>query len=56
MLSNNDIKCKIKLLSAFVQLADYQLKLAREYNRNVKPREFVARDLVLRKVVGNMKY
>ena len=31
----------------FVQLADYQQKLARGYNRNVKPREFVAGDLVL---------
>ena len=38
-----------------IQLTDYQQKLARGYNRNVKPREFVARDLVLRKVVGNMK-
>ena len=32
---------------AFVWLANYQQKLARGYNRNVKPREFVAGDLVL---------
>ena len=30
-----------------VQLVDYQQKLAWGYNRNVKPREFVVRDLVL---------
>lgn len=39
----------------FVRLADYQQKLARGYNRNVKPREFVAGDLVLQKAVGSMK-
>ena len=38
-----------------VQLADYQQKLIRGYNRNVKPREFVAGDLVLWKAVGNIK-
>ena len=39
-----------------VQLADYQQKLVRRYNKNVKPKEFIAGDLVLWKVVGNMKY
>ena len=38
-----------------IQLADYQQMLAQGYNRNVKPRKFVAGDLVLRKAVGNMK-
>ena len=31
----------------FVRVANYQQKLARGYNRNVKPKEFVAGDLVL---------
>ena len=39
-----------------VELANYQQKLVRRHNRNVKPREFIAGDLVLWKVVGNMKY
>ena len=38
-----------------IRLADYQQKLAWGYNRNVKPKEFVTGDLVLQKVVGNMK-
>ncbi|XP_075645317.1 uncharacterized protein LOC142616325 [Castanea sativa] len=38
-----------------VRHTDYQQKLARGYNRNVKPREFVAGVLVLQKVVGSMK-
>ena len=38
-----------------IQLADYQLKLARGYNRNMRPREFVVGDLVLRRAVGYMK-
>ena len=41
---------------ASIQLADYQQKLARGYNRNVRPRELVVGDLVLRRVVGYMKY
>ena len=36
---------------ASIRLADYQQR----FNRNVKPREFVASDLVLLKVVGNIK-
>ena len=41
--------------AATIQLAEYQQKLARRYNRDVKTREFNAGDLVLRKVVGNMR-
>ena len=33
----------------YVQLADYQQKLAQGYNKKVRPWEFMARDLVLRK-------
>lgn len=40
---------------ALIRLADYQQKLAQRYDRNVKPREFVVGNLVLRKVVGSMK-
>jgi len=40
--------------SATIRLAEYQQKLARRYNRDVKTREFGAGDLVLWKVVGNM--
>ena len=36
-----------------VWLAEYQQKLAWQYNRDVKRREFSVEDLVLRKVVGN---
>ena len=35
-----------------IRLAEYQQKLARRYNRDVRKREFGARDLVLRKVWG----
>ena len=38
-----------------IQLAEYQQKLTRRYNRDVKTKEFGARDLVLRKIVGNMR-
>lgn len=38
-----------------IKLADYQKRLAQGYNQNMQPREFVARDLVLRKAVGSMK-
>ena len=41
--------------SAAIQLVEYQQKLARRYNRDVKAREFSAGDLVLRKAVGNMR-
>ena len=40
--------------AAIIRLAEYQQKLARRYNREVKVREFGAGDLVLRKAVGNM--
>ena len=38
-----------------IQLAEYQQKLAQRYNRDVRVREFDAEDLVLQKVVGNMR-
>ncbi|XP_075640168.1 uncharacterized protein LOC142611903 [Castanea sativa] len=38
---------------ATIRLAEYQQKLARRYNRDVRRREFSADDLVLWKVVGN---
>ena len=38
-----------------IRLAEYQQKLARRYNQDVRVREFNARDLVLRKVVGSMR-
>ena len=41
--------------AATVRLAEYQQKLAQRYNRNVKSREFSAGELVLRRVVGNMR-
>ena len=40
---------------AIIRLAEYQQKLARRYNRDVKVREFSAGDLVLWKAVGNMR-
>ena len=40
---------------AVIRLAEYQQKLAWHYNRDVKTREFGARDLVLRRAVGNMR-
>ena len=41
--------------AATIRLAEYQQRLAQRYNRDVKGREFTAGDLVLRKVVGNMR-
>ena len=38
-----------------IRLAEYQQKLARCYNRDVKTREFSARNQVLWKSVGNMR-
>ena len=38
-----------------IRLAEYQQKLVRHYNRDVKIREFNAKDLLLRKAVGNMR-
>ena len=40
--------------AATIWLAECQQKLARRYNRDVKTREFGARDLVLWKAVRNM--
>ena len=38
-----------------IRLAEYQQKLARRYNRDVKTKGFSAGDLVLQKAVGNMQ-
>ena len=40
---------------ATVRLVEYQQRLAQRNNRDVKAGEFSAGDLVLRKVVGNMR-
>ena len=40
---------------ATIRLAEYQQKLARRYNRDVRPREFGVEDLVFRKTVGNIR-
>ena len=40
--------------AATIRLAENQQELARHYNRDVKTREFNAKDLVLRKAIGNM--
>ena len=41
--------------AAVIRLAEYQQKLAQRYNRDVNARKFGAGDLVLRRVVGNMR-
>ena len=41
--------------AAIIRLVEYQQKLVRCYNPDVKTREFVAGDLVLRRAVGNMR-
>ena len=38
-----------------MRLVEYQQSLARRYNRDVKTREFSARDLVLWRAIGNMR-
>ena len=38
-----------------IRLAEYQQKLARRYNKDMRKREYGAGDLVLRKVVGNTR-
>ena len=38
-----------------IWLTEYQQTLAQRYNQDIKGREFSAGDLVLRKVVGNMR-
>ena len=40
--------------AATIRLAEYQQKLTRRYNRDVKTREFGVGDQVLQKAVGNM--
>lgn len=40
---------------ASIQLTNYQQRLSKGYNKNVRPRDFVTRDLVLRKVLRGMK-
>ena len=40
---------------AIIKLAHYQQRLRQGYDKGLKVRAFVPRDLVLRKVVGNMK-
>ena len=41
--------------AATVPLVNYQQKLVWRYNKDVKIRDFVASDLVLRKAVGNAR-
>ena len=41
--------------AAVIRLAEYQQKLARCYNQDVKTREFDVGDLVLQRAVGNMR-
>ena len=41
--------------SVTIRLSEYQQKLARQYKRDMKRREFSAEDLVLQKVVGNTR-
>ena len=41
--------------AAIIRLVEYQQKLTWRYNRDVKTREFGARDLVLRRAIGNMR-
>ena len=41
--------------AAIILLVEYQQKLVRCYNPDVKTREFVAGDLVLQRAVGNMR-
>ena len=58
---NNELMVKLLDLleecgeSTTIRLAEYQQKLARQYNRYVNIREFSTGDLVLRKVVGNIR-
>ena len=41
--------------SATIRLAEYQQKLAHQYDKDVKTREFSAKDLVLQKAMGNTR-
>lgn len=40
---------------ASIRMASYQNQIARAYNKNVKPRSFSPRNLVLRRVLGSAK-
>ena len=40
--------------AAAIRLVEYQQKLTRRYNRDVRVREFNTGDLVLRRAVGSM--
>ena len=40
---------------ATIKLANYQQRLRQGYDKGIKMRAFVPKDLVLRKVEGNMK-
>ena len=40
---------------ATIRLANYEQKLVRWYNKDVKIRDFMVNDLVLRKVVGSAR-
>ena len=40
---------------ALIRLADYQQKMAKRYEWSMRPKKFVAGDLVLRRAVGSMK-
>ena len=41
--------------AAAIRLAEYQQKLARRYNQDVRVREFNAKDLVLRRAVRSIR-
>ena len=41
--------------NALIRMADYQKQLAQTYNQKIQHKQFLVRDLVLRKVVGNTK-
>ena len=41
--------------AASIRLVEYQQKLARRYNRDVRVREFNAGDLILRRAVRSMR-
>ena len=40
---------------ASVRLANYKQRICRGYNKGIKNRKFIPRDLVLRKVLGNTR-
>ena len=46
---------KKKREAALIKLAAYQSQIAKTYNQNVKPRNFAVGELVLKKMLPNMK-